>query len=258
MCERQRKRVVLPPVQKRLVICARGSCSLASSYRSRLHCARIHHVGSIDRHKNNTMPSRPDFSRLDTRSPFPSQNRYLASDYQRLTHRRRLSSPHPTPDFEPAHEPAAECSSDGRTVTTSDKRSIYSSSRSGRRTQGSRQSSITQEISSTCVKEDNRGKLKTLGAPESCILLPRIYVLRLSQPVLRTDQSHHAVRYSTILPRVGQRLHRSAARPPQGGEQPAGKPDMRVLLPVWPEPEVAPRQRRPTKQELHGAENGHL
>lgn len=86
--------------------------------------------------------------------------RYLASDFQRLTLRRRLSSPHlPSPDSQRAHEPPFEAE---RTRSV-DKRTIESrnSSLVGGTSQVSRPSSISSSAGSgslkQCVAEDNHG-----------------------------------------------------------------------------------------------------
>ncbi|KAL6717600.1 hypothetical protein ACLMJK_005515 [Lecanora helva] len=103
------------------------------------------------------MTSNPSSYRETDPTGSSPTSRYMASDFHRLTN-RRPSSPQITPDF--AHEPLAECSKNGRTVDSADKRARDPgpASDSQRRTQVSRQSSSAIRKSSwSSVKEDEAG-----------------------------------------------------------------------------------------------------
>ena len=130
----------------------------------------------IPSHYRETSPPGPS-------SPPIHPDRYLASDFKRLTN-RRLTAPSFTPDFEIAHEAraeAAECSNEppSGVIVTSDKRAPRTftpttrhpakanvntaqgtsgpSSRCSQSNQSSRCSS-TGGYLDTCVKEDNSGE----------------------------------------------------------------------------------------------------
>ena len=81
----------------------------------------------------------------------------MASDFHKLTNRMISSSPF-TPDF--AHESPAECTSDGRTVVTPDKRAISSTLAldSLRDAHGLRLNDSIRKSSCSSVKEDEDGK----------------------------------------------------------------------------------------------------
>lgn len=111
----------------------------------------------------------------ETRPTSPrSSDRYLASDFKRLTI-RRLTTPASTPDFQFAHEPRAErpnkCPSGvaisdkraSKTVTPTTRQSVgivdVNIAQSVGSGQSSSCSSSTGEQLDTCVKEDNSGEL---------------------------------------------------------------------------------------------------
>lgn len=123
-----------------------------------------------------------------------TSGRYLASDYKRLTN-RRTSSPHFTPDS--AHEPfRAECSNNGRTANTADKRASYAwlASDPGRKTQASRQSSAIRAGPWTSVKEEEGGK-----RAESSAVTHLITYFFACLPKNNSSDIQHEVRYTTIL-----------------------------------------------------------
>ena len=101
-----------------------------------------------------------------------SYDRYLASDFTRLTN-RRLTAPASTPDFRIAHEPRAERPNKALSgVAISDKRAPKSFTPSTEKSFGisvnsaqeitsgqSSRGSSTGDHLETCVKEDNSGEL---------------------------------------------------------------------------------------------------
>ena len=91
-------------------------------------------------------------------------SRYLPSDFPILTN-RTFSSPLFTPDF--AHEPHAECISNGRTATTADKRaiSLQAASYSLYEAQGSRCNRDITHIRWSSVKEEEGGKSQAFPHP---------------------------------------------------------------------------------------------
>jgi hypothetical protein len=148
------------------------------------------------------MASMPSSYRETDATSSSEEHRYSPSEFHTLTN-RRISSPPFTPDS--ALEPLP-ASNDGRTVVTSDKRATTRSpvSHSVRITQASHHHEGIRKSSWSSVKEEDGGKL-----PQN-FRKPHTFTYSLPKPSILID--HHAVRNSTILPRIRQRFGRYTYR----------------------------------------------